>query len=188
MILVSAWTNSQGQQNTLKLSVANMNKSNLLYFVYGLGSVRRMIASQNGSINIPTYCWWMKSCTTWDVWDPINNGKKLPTSTGYVAGFLNHQRYDGMTLNMLVMWFCYSDLKSNIPLEHTPDSQPTVYEGIPFIWGFEDAWGMRLSGYIGIFLDSLIPETFQSIPFGLTSWSNDTSPCEGEWIVSQVGP
>ena len=24
---------------------------------------------------------------------------------------------------------------SNIPLEHTPNPQPTVYEGIPFIWG-----------------------------------------------------
>ena len=23
-------------------------------------------------------CWWLKSCTTWDVWNPINNGKKLP--------------------------------------------------------------------------------------------------------------
>ena len=22
----------------------------------------------------PTYCWWLKSCTTWDVWNPINNG------------------------------------------------------------------------------------------------------------------
>ena len=21
-----------------------------------------------------TYCWWKKSCTTWDVWNPINNG------------------------------------------------------------------------------------------------------------------
>ena len=31
---------------------------------------------------------------------------------------------------------------SNIPLEHTPDPQPTVYEGIPFIWGFRDSWGM----------------------------------------------
>ena len=20
-------------------------------------------------------CWWLKSCTTWDVWNPINNGK-----------------------------------------------------------------------------------------------------------------
>ena len=21
------------------------------------------------------YCWWLKSCTTWDVWNPTNNGK-----------------------------------------------------------------------------------------------------------------
>ena len=21
------------------------------------------------------YCWWTKSCTTWDVWNPINNGR-----------------------------------------------------------------------------------------------------------------
>ena len=21
------------------------------------------------------YCWWLNSCTTWDVWNPINNGK-----------------------------------------------------------------------------------------------------------------
>ena len=21
-----------------------------------------------------TYCWWRNSCTTWDVWNPINNG------------------------------------------------------------------------------------------------------------------
>ncbi len=30
------------------------------------------------------YCWWLKSCTTWDVWNPINNGKNY-LSTG--AGF-----------------------------------------------------------------------------------------------------
>ncbi len=40
-----------------------------------------------------------------------------------------------------------------MPLEHTPDPQPTVYEGIPFIWGFEDAWGM-FQGYVGVLLDS----------------------------------
>ena len=44
---------------------------------------------------------------------------------------------------------------SNIPLEHTPDPQPTVYEGILFIWGFGDAWGM-LQGYVGVPLDSNI--------------------------------
>ena len=43
---------------------------------------------------------------------------------------------------------------SNIPLEHTPDPEPTVYEGIPFIWGFGEAWGM-LQGYVGVLLDYL---------------------------------
>ena len=31
-----------------------------------------------------TYCWWLKSCTTWDVWNLINNGINY-ISTG--AGF-----------------------------------------------------------------------------------------------------
>ena len=31
-----------------------------------------------------SYCWWLKSCTTWDVWNPKNNGKNY-LSTG--AGF-----------------------------------------------------------------------------------------------------
>ena len=38
--------------------------------------------------------------------------------------------------------------------QHTPGTyprpQPTVYEGIPFIWGFRDSWGM-LQGYVGVF-------------------------------------
>ena len=25
------------------------------------------------------YCWWLKSCTTWDIWNPINNGKNYRT-------------------------------------------------------------------------------------------------------------
>ena len=33
-----------------------------------------------------------------------------------------------------------------------PES-PTVYEGILFIWGFGDAWGM-LQGYVGVLIDS----------------------------------
>ena len=31
-----------------------------------------------------SYCWWLKSCTTWDVWNPVNNGI-FTISTG--AGF-----------------------------------------------------------------------------------------------------
>ena len=30
------------------------------------------------------YCWWLKSCTTWDVWNPINNGiYYLSTGAGF---------------------------------------------------------------------------------------------------------
>ena len=29
-------------------------------------------------------CWWLKSCTTWDVWNPINNGiNYLSTGAGF---------------------------------------------------------------------------------------------------------
>ncbi len=34
--------------------------------------------------NVATYCWWLKSCTTWDVWNPKNNGKNYLST---VAGF-----------------------------------------------------------------------------------------------------
>ena len=42
---------------------------------------------------------------------------------------------------------------ANIPLEHTPDPEPTGYEGIPFIWRFGEAWGM-LHGYVGVLLET----------------------------------
>ena len=30
------------------------------------------------------YCWWLKSCTTWDVWNPIKNGiNYLSTGAGF---------------------------------------------------------------------------------------------------------
>ena len=34
-----------------------------------------------------------------------------------------------------------------------PRPQPRVYEGIPFIWGFGDSWGM-LPGYVGVLLEA----------------------------------
>ena len=45
-------------------------------------------AITKGKDRIPTlHCygsdgWWKKSCSTWFVSNPVNNGKKLPTSTG----------------------------------------------------------------------------------------------------------
>ena len=50
-------------------------------------------------------------------------------------------------------------------MEHTPDPQPTVYEGIPFIWGFGDPWGM-LQGYVGVLLKynySVVPSPMDEI-------------------------
>ena len=41
---------------------------------------------------------------------------------------------------------------SNIPLEHIPNPEPALDEGIPFIWWFGDAWGM-LQGYVGVLLE-----------------------------------
>ena len=39
-----------------------------------------------------------------------------------------------------------------MPLEHTPDPQPTLYEGNPFIWGWKGMFGVCPRGMLG-FLD-----------------------------------
>ncbi len=35
--------------------------------------LRSEMVSPNSHKMDPYYCWWLKSCTTWDVWNPINN-------------------------------------------------------------------------------------------------------------------
>ena len=43
-----------------------------------LGTLQQKNATINlgkSHINMLRNCWWLKSCTTWDVWNPINNGK-----------------------------------------------------------------------------------------------------------------
>ena len=37
---------------------------------------------------IPNYCWWKKSCTTWDIYNPCNQWDKLPFPQLVHAGFL----------------------------------------------------------------------------------------------------
>ncbi len=40
--------------------------------------IRINVTNEGYKFNIQNpqcYCWWRKSCTTWDVWNPINNGK-----------------------------------------------------------------------------------------------------------------
>ena len=40
---------------------------------------------------IPYYCWWKKSCTTWNAKKNCKYWDKLPTN--WLARFLNHQQY-----------------------------------------------------------------------------------------------
>ena len=54
--------------------------------------------------------------------------------------------------------------------QHTPDPQPTVYEGIPFIWGFIDSWGM-LQGYVGVFLDGCVFWLVMFLHPGRLTWT-----------------
>ena len=65
---------------------------------------------------------------------------------------------------------------SNIPLEHTPDPEPTGYEGIPFIWGFRESWGM-LQGYVGVLLDWTNP--FEKICAGRQIGNHETKQFSG---------
>ena len=44
-----------------------------------------------------SYCWWKKSCTAWQVWNPVNTGISS-ISTGEFAGCLNHQQYESRFL------------------------------------------------------------------------------------------
>ena len=46
------------------------------------------------------YCWWLKSCTTWDVWNPIDNGKDY-LSTG--AGF----QPSTVVKNLMWIWLIF---------------------------------------------------------------------------------
>ena len=41
-------------------------------------------------VETANYCWWLKSCTTWDVWNPMNNGKNYQPQL--VQDFF-HQQY-----------------------------------------------------------------------------------------------
>ena len=38
------------------------------------------------------YCWWLKSCTTWDVWNPIDNG-------------INYQDFSHQQYHRMDVWY-----------------------------------------------------------------------------------
>ena len=59
------------------------------------------------------YCWWLKSCTTWDVYNLVNNGRNhLPTGAGFQPSTvwvwlegkdMNYRSYQSFRA-MLVWW------------------------------------------------------------------------------------
>ena len=52
--------------------------------------IRDLSGDQMSTFN--TYCWWKKSCITWDVKTLVNNGINYKPQL-VIAGFLNHQQY-----------------------------------------------------------------------------------------------
>ena len=57
------------------------------------------------------YCWWLKSCTTWDVWNPKNNGIfTISTDAGFqpstVVGDFNtvQTRFDRVPKKFKMTW------------------------------------------------------------------------------------
>ena len=56
-----------------------------LYEVYG---------TQTWKESFPTYCWWKKSCTTWDIWNPVNNGIfTISTGAGCLPSTVSQSPY-----------------------------------------------------------------------------------------------
>ena len=65
-----------------------------------------------------TYCWWLKSCTTWDKKNRVNNGINYQPQL-VIAGFLNHQQYHDTWQNSLQRYVIRSS-NDNTPLAPAP--------------------------------------------------------------------
>ena len=88
------------------------------------------------------FCWWLKSCTTWDVWNPINNGI-FTISTGA-----------GCQPSTVVPWknrhenppFGFICLHVPSIKEATPNNKTTVFRGTLLQECFICFCGIFLSG------------------------------------------
>ncbi len=85
----------------------------------------------------PTGCKWLGSPPIYKPWSSAIYKGNNPILRGRTLTMVTNHLLNGMILQV----------------EHTPNPQPTVYEGIPFIWGFGDVWGM-LQRYVGFPLES----------------------------------
>ena len=76
------------------------------------------------------YCWWLKSCTTWDVWNPTNNGKNyLSTGAGFQPSTVSHPPYSTLFFSYKCLTCCWNlDSQHNrsvfLHLKPRPDFQP----------------------------------------------------------------
>ena len=83
-----------------------------------------IVSYWNGWIH--QYCWWKKSCTTWDVWNPINNG------INYLSAGAGFQPSTVVPTNRPPFW--YQDLglwtSQRFPLRTRPRGQPGEAGGL----------------------------------------------------------
>ena len=100
------------------------------------GEIKHMINRQKKST---PYCGWLKSCTTWDVWNPIDNGKNyLSTGAGFqpstvwpIKNVISGKSHNGQTkigptgLQVYIytyIFFSYSSPWAFPQRSHTKDS------------------------------------------------------------------
>ena len=54
------------------------------------------------------YCWWLKSCTTWDIWNPTNNEINYqPQLVSRISGTHQQYVYSDYPLKRILTKFCY---------------------------------------------------------------------------------
>ena len=68
------------------LPMVNVSKWYQSHGSYGVETEKKHFKN---NLDILSYCWWLKSCTTWDVWNPINNG----INTYQLVQDFSHQQY-----------------------------------------------------------------------------------------------
>ena len=79
--------------------------------------------------NKTTYCWWLKSCTTWDVWNPINNGiNYLSTGAGFQPSTVAPKHLtQGTSFRFNAMPSRKDQLKFHIRIRRPCDAQPRPF-------------------------------------------------------------
>ena len=137
--------------------------------------------------NFPTsYCWWLKSCTTWDVWNPINNGDIYH----YQLVLCNHR--PSLQPNERPI---HGEYRRSPPRECRFEWSLSTREcGATFIWlgqviGDVTRWrsGFSLSGDVSRCFVEKFPAIFHEwIPRSDSIWTFFNIFWEKVWVVSNI--